>query len=254
MKIGVFVIEKQTIFLPYWLKCLKTFLLDKDYVFNVVNNAENLNNEKDILDFCINNNINHYVNTNKNFLTASHSHGHALNYTLHNLIIDSNYDIVAVIDSDMFLSIPLSIEEFMKDYDVAAVPQSRSIFEYFWGNLLMIKVNESLKELDLNCGAIENVGVDVGGLSYHYIKKYNPKWKIIGNTCLIAKQFNNLSALPKEFLEDYKDSYALEVLGPFVHYRNGSNWAKFSEEYHREKRTYVFKCIDNLIKNKTNNV
>lgn len=175
--------------------------------------------------------------------------------------------IVAIIDSDMFLVKPFSIEQFLNGYDIAGVPQAYSKdgikIEYLWigiAFLNMAKLPE--KELiNFNCGKIHGVNVDAGGYTYYYLHKY-PALKInlfsaLHSTSLSCpacrsirdhypcnhnrKEFqaSGLNDQQIDFLHAGLENVEFFINGTFFHYRSGSNWDHRTKEFH-ETKTRLF--------------
>jgi len=81
-------------------------------------------------------------------------------------------DKICIIDSDMFFINDINFDEMLANNDCIYIPQYRSnnTIKYMWNAFICLnfKLNPTLRQLDWNCGKINNVGVDVGG----YIHKY----------------------------------------------------------------------------------
>ena len=166
---------------------------------------------------------------------------------------------VLLIDSDMFLVKNFSVGDYLKGYDIAGVPQSRSDVEYIWNGLVMInmKTLPHKKMLNFNCGLVNGVPVDAGGQTYHYFKK-NPEARLrwIDNAAFNSAELHELMTIHQNnlknfgfddrtvaFLEKRPSPVEFLAANAFVHYRGGTNWDCQSEEFHRTKtklfREYV---------------
>ena len=88
--------------------------------------------------------------------------------------------IVAIIDSDMFLIKKFSIIDYLKNNDMAGVPQSRgNKINYLWNGLVFFNMNTlpNKEKINFNCGRVEGVGTEVGGYLYYYFQK-NPQIRV----------------------------------------------------------------------------
>ena len=94
-------------------------------------------------------------------------------YSLNELGLQHD-DLVMIIDSDMFLVKDFNLREYMQDYDLAGVSQSRpNGVEYIWNGLVFFDMKRLLNKhlINFNCGEVNNTPVDVGGQMHHYFKQ-----------------------------------------------------------------------------------
>jgi len=169
--------------------------------------------------------------------------------------------LACIIDSDMFLIRDFSIADYMKNYDIGGVGQARHnekghVF-YLWNGLLFfnMKTLPNKHEINFNCGKVENVSVDVGGYTHHYLKKYtNLKRKdiTISHINFIPKSLSSLkkrfSSKEIDFLIQKPDNIEFLCNDHILHYRGGQNWDYKSPEYHRLKMVQFTQFIENIIK------
>jgi hypothetical protein len=141
-------------------------------------------------------------------------------------------DIVAIIDSDMFLVKEFSIAEYLSGYDIAGQPQSRADVHYLWNGIMFFNMNTlpNKKTINCNCGIINNQGCDVGGYLYYYFKE-NPSIKI--------KYVNHY------YIESNNTEYFIDKT--FFHYRGGGNWDHQSRAYHKQKTKFLHDFINNVL-------
>ncbi len=168
--------------------------------------------------------------------------------------------IVVLLDSDMFLIKEFSIEQYMAEHQIAGLPQSKSHannhVEYIWIGLAFLDMQHlpDKQTLNFNCGRIDDIPVDAGGHTYHYIKNH-PQ---------IAVQRMNLAYLPNEseynqacwfarklFDKGYREARAEFLLNStFFHYRGGSNWDQQPANFHTQKWSAVQDIMNELLTGK----
>ncbi|MCL5875971.1 MAG: hypothetical protein M1114_05870 [Candidatus Dependentiae bacterium] len=165
--------------------------------------------------------------------------------------------IVALLDSDMFLIKEFSFEEYMKEHQLAGLPQSKSHagkqVEYLWIGLVFLDMPNlpDNRTLDFNCGRVGEVPVDAGGQTYHYITNhpqiavqrmnvsYIPDKSHYNESCWFARQLFDLG---------YKEIQAEFLLNStFFHYRGGSNWDLQPANFHVKKWSTVKHIMDRLL-------
>ena len=188
--------------------------------------------------------------------------------------IGYEYDgIVALIDSDMFLLKPFSIEKYLEGSGLAGQLQGRrdqSVHVTYLSPALAFMDMQTLpnkQTLSFNGGYVEGLACDVGAHSYYYLKNnpsIEPKlcnvvhigaWKMGFNcttcdnmTCkdctqrLIDRKFNDTCI---KFIQECPDDIEFFMDHTFLHYRSGSNWNHKPSAYHLAKT----KALDNLMAN-----
>lgn len=186
-------------------------------------------------------------------------HTNGIKYSLDILGFDFN-GVVMLIDSDMFLVKNFSVEEFMHDLDIAALPQRNKHVNYIWPGLVFMNMNTmpNKKTINFNCGRAEDVGLDTGGHTYYYLKN-NPELRIkyLGNYYSGSNELD-----PAILKEQYKiDDYGIKLLlqqphdveflidGHFFHYRCGSNWNNWGPQYIAHKTRLFEAYIKEVLNN-----
>lgn len=181
-------------------------------------------------------------------------------------------DIVVIIDTDMFLIKPFSFRDFMHGYDLAGVPQCRGPVTYFWQGLIMFNMQTlpDREQLNFNCGYVEGQACDVGGFSHKYLKNH-PSVKVrffadhTSNYWLHCEEcqkqknltcFHNINTLRQmnmgtELLDlivhsSYWSEYYINFT--FLHYGNGTNWAKNPQDYHAKKTAELQRFIKKILR------
>ncbi len=176
-------------FIELQLKSFNNFLLD-DFEFVVFNDAENFVLQKGIQEECERLSIKHvfipqeihsrpYLPRdpgphNKN----NRRHVDCVQYSMDVLGFDFE-GVVGIIDSDMFMIQPFSIENYMQNKDIAGLVRRKTdptYPTYFSPAICFMKMNilPNRRSLNFNCGKIGNWVVDSGGYTHLYLKS-NPK-------------------------------------------------------------------------------
>ncbi len=93
-------------------------------------------------------------------------------------------DLVILIDSDMFFVKDISIIKMMEGRDMAFIPNYRKKdfgIIYPWTGLLFFNMNTmpEPETFSFGLGTVEGEKVDVGGLSYYYLKKNEARLRVL---------------------------------------------------------------------------
>lgn len=192
----------------------------------------------------------------ENYHAPATRNSNVVMYSLHNYGFKHD-DIVTLFDSDMFLIQDFSIREFMKDYDIAGLPQPRGHVQYLWIGLafLDMRTMPNKTTIDFNCGKIDGIPVDAGEMTYHYLKN-NPSLRVklfsaFGTDHLPQdssglQQYNNDPFLAK-WLNKIPRNMELHAENNFLHHYAGSNWCDASADYLTKKAATLNNFIDQLI-------
>lgn len=180
--------------------------------------------------------------------------------------------LVMIIDSDMFMIHEFSVENYLKNYDLAGHLQLRGDHQeinYVWNGLLFFNMNTlpDARSLNFNCGWVEGVLTDVGGYTYYYFKE-NPTAKIKyfenmhyikdfwctectqNNQAVCMHHANTMKKCgfsdPLITLAIQSNNSNMEVFldNRFLHYRAGGNWNNESAKYHEKKTTLLMDFIN----------
>ena len=170
-----------------------------------------------------------------------------------------NHDgIVGIIDSDMFLVNYLSIEEFMKGYDVAGIPQHNGKRKYMWIGLafLDMRTMPDKRTINFNCGQIDGVSVDAGGYTAHYINAH-PDLRV---NFFSGFHSGSIQTDNEQWLRDhFRDEKMIRFLMHqppnievflnqcFFHYRSGTNWDHKTAQYHARKTSMLNDFVAELL-------
>lgn len=186
--------------------------------------------------------------------------------------------LVMIIDSDMFLIKDFSIKNFMRDKEIAGVPQSRGHVHYLWNGLLFFDMTRlpDKETINFNCGRVEGQPCDVGGYTYNYFKAHPQVQPVhfgpfhineylrhgdLDLLCVACRRSNNLGCKHNtELLRSLKfEDMHIRLIqaGPenieflldhhFLHYRGGGNWDNKSNSFHNRKSKILNDFIESLV-------
>lgn len=180
-------------------------------------------------------------------------------------------DIVAIVDSDLFLVKEFSIVNYMKDYDIAGLLQSRGNIDYLWNGIAFFNMNSlpDKETINFNCGFINNTATDVGGFIYYYFKNH-PQIRIAYVNqhhsgyfaCDVCQQYDaytpcihNANTWKKQgipekiinFMQKGPNNVEFFIDHTFLHYRGGGNWDQKSPEYHAQKTKILNDFIEEIL-------
>ena len=103
-----------------------------------------------------------------------------------NYIINNYKDVyLFILDSDMLFIDSFDINDYMRNYDLYGITQSKNFVFYLWNGLFICDLNKckNLQEFNWEAGKVfkldknnnktnEGFGCDTGGHNYYYLKKY----------------------------------------------------------------------------------
>lgn len=171
---------------------------------------------------------------------------------------------VMIIDSDMFLIKPFSVNKYMEGYDFVGGYQYRSDatkkITYTSPCLVFMDMAALPNKLSLSfeSGYIEGLACDVGAHTYYYFRD-NPTLKMrfyeAVSTHLVPRDEAQLRTLGYDdgsinMIFALSKAYGMEYHGDgyFLHYYGGgSNWPGYGEEYLRQKNELLYTYISNQI-------
>jgi len=255
-------------------KTFKAFMQD-DYEFVVFNDARDKQIRKTIRTTCHDLHIRcieipqeihdrPYLErfVGENYNNANARCANVVQYSLDILGFNHN-GIVMIIDSDMFLIKPFSLNKFMQDCDLYGNIQYRANnVTYLWNGLVFMDMRTlpNKTTMNFNCGRVNNEPVDVGGQLHHYLIQ-NPtiRLKYYSNTHLEDLPHNRTAlktmGYDKATIDfiietDPHDPYSMEFHAEnhFLHYRAGGNWTNQPESYHRRRTRALENFLEVIIK------
>jgi len=199
-------------------------------------------------------------------------HVNALQYSLD--ILGFDFDgIVAIVDSDLFLVKPLSINEYMTGYDIASVGRGApGDILYFWPGIVFLKMNElpDKRSMNFNCGSINGNNVDSGGWTHYYLSAHPTlriRWgnELFGGLLFCPDRFCPVSSVATveqeiaalrtmgfdddqiHFLQKKPDTIEFLCDHHFLHYRAGTNYDNQSDAYLARKQDAINAYLDTIL-------
>jgi len=216
----------------------------KEYTFTVIDNSIDELISSEIQKTCKLNNLN-FIETKNKFDSRTNglhglSHEIGVNTFLNELKNTHNADdIVMVLDHDIFLiSDFLKITDIINDSSILTIKQSREHIFYVWPGLTIFNLKNcvNINEISLNGAQLVNgvwepidngIFTDVGGHSFHYLKKYKDEIKFV--------------ELREFFVENFDDINENHI---FYHFHAGSQWSGYSNEIWNNKFEQIKKLIE----------
>lgn len=273
-------------FIEYQYKTFNHFIRD-EYEFVVFNDANNNDMAHRIEEMCRKYSIKHvripqYIHDKPYLFRLPRESYHApavrnANVVMYSLdIMGFNHDdILVLLDSDIFITKPVSFRNLLSDCDIFGLPQSKKdehLVEYLWIGFCCLNMKNlpNIHTLNFNCGEVAGLRVDAGGYTYYYLKN-NPsvkvKWTnhfyphLIACDLCSSKGINDcehridmfynckfdLKKHQVDFMVNIKDVEFFNDL-TFLHYRCGSNWNNQTTEFIAKKtnelNTFIQKLLD----------
>lgn len=215
-----------------------------DYKFTVIDNSIEDDISIEIQKICHDNNIGLIKPTEKfdSRINGLHGFSHEIgvNTFLNELKNTHNVDdIVMVLDHDVFLISDLSkITDIINDSSILTIKQYREHIIYVWPGLTIFNLKNciNINEISLDGAKLINGGwvpidngvfTDVGGHSFHYLKKYNDELKFI--------------ELREFFVENFDEINKNHI---FYHFHAGSQWSGYSNDIWNNKFEQIKKVIE----------
>lgn len=181
-----------------------------------------------------------------------------------------------IIDSDMFLIRPISIETILKDVDIIApIRGAENRVYYLWPGLTFLAMDRlpNKKNLNFNCGIVNGASVDSGGHTYEYLtNNMDVRWEnatelfsyelfcpdrfvpdhLIKTSTPIEdriKKYIHLCFTPKEIIFLLHQPHTINFCfgNRFLHYRAGTNYDHQSKEYDEKKTALINEFIQDIL-------
>lgn len=215
-----------------------------DYKFTIIDNSIDPSITKEIHSICDSLELEYIETINKFDTSTNQLHGisHEVGVRLFLDRLKNHHtsnDIVMLLDHDIvFISDFSEMEDLINKSSILARNQTREHLYYIWPGLSIFNLKNcvNINELNLDgCQIIDGqwqpvadgVFSDVGGHSYHYLKKYKDELKY--------------EDITKYFVESHEDVNLEHI---FYHFRDGSQWSKYSKEEWDRK----FEKMNNVLK------
>jgi len=151
-------------------------------------------------------------------------------------IISKTDDKICIIDSDMFFIEKENISNLLDKYDIIYNEQLRGHIYYMWNGIVFANLSTLPDASSINwwCGRCEGIAVDVGGQTYHYLKKYKDQIKNIKSESIHFDEDPDCGFSPANY-----EYICLEGRRSILHYIAGSNWNNMSPDYHNKKTEWL---------------
>jgi hypothetical protein len=214
------------------------------YNFTVIDNSIEEIISHQIKNICLENNLKIIQTLNKFDSRQNGLHGFSHEIGINTFLNElknkhDRNDIVMLLDHDVFLISDLSkILKLIEESSILTIKQERQHIYYIWPGLVIFNLKNciNIDEISLDGAKLinghwipidNNVFTDVGGHSFHYLKKYSEKIKFVD----ILKYFiqNN-----EEINEDHI----------FFHFHDGSQWSGYPNEIWDDKFKKIKKIIE----------
>jgi hypothetical protein len=169
-------------------------------------------------------------------------HSNALNWAFHNFIkIDAN-TIAMVMDHDIFVINEFSVNNYVKDYDVMALPNHSGNLIFPQPIIMLFNIDSLPNKDDINFagGQVEGIHTDTGGHLWYWLKDH-PNLRI---NYLPAETvvLDYVGIVPEDIIKKYgyMDIKTFTVIDKlFLHYMHASNYCGFEEDYYGWKTTIL---------------
>jgi hypothetical protein len=228
------IVDVRSDFLPWQIKGLKTFCLDRDWEFVVLNNAihrpkihtqiEAASKKRRVRSLT----VPEEVWDRKN---SSLAHKETLKWVWHSVILKERPDIVGILDFDLFLTAPFRAESYLADHELAGWFCRNQHIRYLWPGLMLFDLRKlpNPETIDFDRGIIEGVRVDVGGAIHRYISKH--------------PQLNIRNIPIGMFSDEFRVSMYDKT---WIHYCKGSGWDNPDPDYKSRKDAFVFGALADI--------
>jgi hypothetical protein len=175
----------------------------------------------------------------QNHSTANWHHARAMEFGWHEAVLPDAPDIAVWLDFDCFAFRPFSFANWLEGF---AMGGKRSGHNYFWPGLLALDLRHlpDPETLNFNCGEVDGVPVDVGGMILTYLEAHPelPLRAIKGEDIMSAETALEL------FGEGYDPAWSSWILaGSWLHYANGTNWRRWPKEIEEAKTMWLRRVL-----------
>ena len=182
----------------------------------------------------------------------------SIQYIYDNYVSDSQ-NICLIMDNDIFLIAPFSVEKHLGQSSFSYIHQSRGTFQsnkiidYMLPNFLILNPSKMPEKdtLNFNLGTIEGNNTDSGGFTYFYLKKYRD----LGQKIFAVHSFyDDTSPLKQKFINVCPILFTMISWGThyfindetFLHLRMGSNWSR--HHFYQDILNEMSLLFDQLLK------
>ena len=173
-------------------------------------------------------------------------------FCINHFVKNHNNGYLMILDADMFFINNFNILNFMENYNIGGITQKMG---YLWNGICIFNSKLNLKELNFDCGYVNNQPVDVGGQTYYFMEKYKDIIKFKPITCshyTFEETFENETKEIKKLLLEYcnlredKSANKEIILNKCIlHIRSGGNWDYRTKEFKYNELNIIKNYIDN---------
>ncbi len=193
----------------------------------------------------------------QNHKTPNDAHAEALKWAWTNVVMKDDPMYAVLLDFDMFFCAPFAVSTYMMTSDVAGWAQGPGGTYYIWPGLMILSLAElpDPHTIDLGCGKIGDVHVDVGGQFHNYLKAH-PEVKVKGMDSSNRRFEDTITMLPEPARADYRDFMAPHeqkhgidffVHNTFLHYVGATGWNYPPEDLTTRKTAWLLNLLDRLM-------
>lgn len=163
-------------------------------------------------------------------------------------------NLTLLLDNDIFLLSPFSLENYLGSHAFAYNEQIRgneiACVDYMLPNFVIFRPPSMPDKgrLDFNLGTVLGNNTDSGGFSHFYLREFRhlgkkiPKYYLFDNDSPLKKKY--LSLCPYLFTSEDWSSHCFIEKDLFLHIRMGSNWSKHAQYGHmRQEIETLFEAL-----------
>lgn len=171
-------------------------------------------------------------------------------FCINDFVTKYNNGYLMILDADMFFIKSFNIIEFMKNHNLAGIRQKMG---YLWNGICIFDSKLNLKELNFDCGYINNEPVDVGGHTYYFMEKYKDIIKYKPVTCshytfeeTFEEESDNIKKILLEYCNLRNDKSANKEIildKCILHIRSGGNWDYRTKQFKYDELDIIKKYI-----------
>jgi hypothetical protein len=195
--------------------------------------------DRDLIDRCESRGSNPILRGNAQYKDTGAACGYSVCWAWEN-IISKQTEKICLMHHDMFLIRDVVLTNYLKEHQLAFVPQSRpGVDVHMWEGFTLADVPNLPEPSKINwwCGRVNGTKVDVGGQTWHYLKEH-PEVKWFGLAPEHTEDDPNVDFHPSryEFITFNSERIVL-------HYRAASDWMQLGPEYHARKKAWLLRFL-----------
>lgn len=218
-----------------------------DFEFNVVYDTRDNKFLSEFTEICDRNNVTLYHHLSKPGKTPSFYHSDSVQWIYDNVICkDSDNFFVMVMDHDIFLIESFSINDLMKNHDLAGCIQTRGSVQYIWQGLFIFR-SDALQNEDFNFypQVVEGHVLDSCGGTYKLIR--SPNIRFLPTDVQYPEEYNGINLIDP-IASNGGFGIELHLNEKFLHYRNACCWHNDMKVNDSFKTKILHNILDDFIK------